>query len=1197
MFPSLTSYFERALVPVASEILKQEIAYETSPAEIWNSIAKHVLGETINASTSSDPYAVLSALLDKAVSIKDFDQRKTYIERIMKTNKQTQKRLMALIEKRRRKTPSSKTPPKPTSAASANRKPPTSILKSSPIYSTPQKSTDLSNLCTPQTYFLKPSEKDSATPSSARASRRTTNTGTRSTSRSRSIQSPSRETPVAKRVEFLSPGTLDSPNQVQSILRELNEKNGRLEKIIARYHEQTQKQQQQMEKMEQNHRKETMQLESKAMDRASETQKEYMETIEDLQEKLSKAEKEASEGRQAQEELSRAKEELEVLNHSRTILSETTEKLRKYKERITELQDVKENLKREQHAHAEKVDEIVRLENELQTLLPLKSQVEAYKHRALEAEVKLVECQDYLKRIKQQITEKDVANQNLLRNTMMQEREMEAMRARIQEETRANMEASRGLGDGVSELNPQLHEELVRLRNENLQLRAFCDKRKNDRVVELEQMLENTKGLSEKFKSNYLDVKECLAQTQSVLEETQHRETALTEEVAGWKGKSNKVSHECRQLREKLDKCQNLLQQTEWSLVESQAETNRTQETLNTWKTRCQELERLGRERMNEIDRLSKDLEATEDNFVQSQQETEDLRSRLENLEKESNEIDNARLETQKKLDETIDDLHECKIDLEESIRRVSQLEDEIKVHLATIDDLQQVIDEERSQKTQAVNDAAAEIESVKRRLEQQKQDELDALEQNMNAVLDDERRARQSSEEENDEKLAKLELYWQTKYQELEESSEEAQESYNEEMESLRNRLTEEHKKEIERVLAEADQKQTDLIHKGKEMISESKSKAKEIFLELANEKQQLEDKLALVEKEKSEMDQMLRSKIAKLRQGAEYANQQINGLNEQNDDLSERMKVLEREKSKLEEDNDRYRRQLSGRYGAEGTSNSQHEKLQREYNSLLEEHRKLKQQLKDTGGIGGTISESEGGSYSRRGMNRSTLTQMRAEYEEKIGELNDEKRELVMKYSAAISDVQKAEQRTWEREEEITKLKSEITSMKLTLQRMELSQNQNENETPRHDSDSFYSAKDTQRTPASEAKTPQRPSSSSTKRSPGIEQRMQRKALQESVLRSKLSSFASPHKDSLNVSMTAAENDTSRRPLTPTSKHNSPKSSSRNTSFFQNESGASVEKRPSLSPPGRIPQSFPDYVRGNEVSGDEGQQECQQS
>lgn len=77
-----------------------------------------------------------------------------------------------------------------------------------------------------------------------------------------------------------------------------------------------------------------------------------------------------------------------------------------------------------------------------------------------------------------------------------------------------------------------------------------------------------------------------------------------------------------------------------------------------------------------------------------------------------------------------------------------------------------------------------------------------------------------------------------------------------------------------------------------------------------------------------------------------------------------------------------------------------------------------------------------NEGNSYNSP-TSGSTITQLRDEYEDMIRLLNDEKRELVMKNSATISDLQRIEQRSWQLEEEIFRLKEELTSAHLKIQR----------------------------------------------------------------------------------------------------------------------------------------------------------------
>jgi multidrug resistance efflux pump len=71
----------------------------------------------------------------------------------------------------------------------------------------------------------------------------------------------------------------------------------------------------------------------------------------------------------------------------------------------------------------------------------------------------------------------------------------------------------------------------------------------------------------------------------------------------------------------------------------------------------------------------------------------------------------------------------------------------------------------------------------------------------------------------------------------------------------------------------------------------------------------------------------------------------------------------------------------------------------------------------------------------------------------------MNDEKK-LMMKNSAAVTDVQKAEQRSWELEKEVERLKQEVTSAQLALQRAELHMDDTKMETSIINERSFFSA-----------------------------------------------------------------------------------------------------------------------------------------
>jgi hypothetical protein len=261
-----------------------------------------------------------------------------------------------------------------------------------------------------------------------------------------------------------------------------------------------------------------------------------------------------------------------------------------------------------------------------------------------------------------------------------------------------------------------------------------------------------------------------------------------------------------------------------------------------------------------------------------------------------------------------------------------------------------------------------------------------------------------------------------------------------------------------------------------------------------------------------------------------------QINGLTNDVDETQERLVSLQRELRRVQDENDLYRRQAGGRFGVDGKLQAQFENLQKEYNALLEEHRQIKHQYRHTmHGTLGDIAEGGvlGGGYNTRAQSRNTVGQVRREYEEAMSVLNDEKRELLMKHSAAVADVEKAEKRAWEREQENEKLRAEMTSLKLALERAELSNEGthddfNPMQSPNH-SISFFSAQEEEEDRQSNVSRISQPRDRPTyKNSPSIDRAKRERAHLEKNLKNSLSNFRSwsdspskilPHDDDADI------------------------------------------------------------------------------
>jgi len=133
-----------------------------------------------------------------------------------------------------------------------------------------------------------------------------------------------------------------------------------------------------------------------------------------------------------------------------------------------------------------------------------------------------------------------------------------------------------------------------------------------------------------------------------------------------------------------------------------------------------------------------------------------------------------------------------------------------------------------------------------------------------------------------------------------------------------------------------------------------------------------------------------------------------------------------------------------------------------------------------------------------------------MRQEYEEQIENLNDEKRALILKYTAASAEVQNAEKRTYQRDEEINQLKAKVTSLELALERSEMASHGNSIE-------SSYSPppkSPTRTRPKASLPAPKTPPSSYSQRmrsspSPTIDRAKRQKDKQEHMLRSHIATL----------------------------------------------------------------------------------------
>lgn len=834
---------------------------------------------------------------------------------------------------------------------------------------------------------------------------------------------------------FLSPGTLESPNQVQSIVGALKRHNQSLQGKVEAVTTAEEGLRQELQEKEDQHRNMTLKLESQALQRERELQAQLEIQSEEHSREIVQWREKAHQGEEAQEQLRLALDELELLEHNKHMLSETTEKMNKFREKVNELAHVKDALAKEQSNHAQAIDDLVNLQAQVQTLESTQRQLEDYKMRAIEAEVKLVECQDYLRRVEQQTSQESDEQARLYEGTVMQQQEMQDMIDRIQKET--SNEGIVGIGEGVSELNMEIQQELAKLRNENLQLRAFAAKRQQDAVQSLEKELEETRLISTKYQTDFRSTQQRLANTQKQLHETEEQQDQLASELEEWKQENHACQARIRVLEESLETTRAELESAQADLTQQLARNENLTQQLQTTTTRALDAEKLAAQRQEHIVQLSGDLEASQEVLVKAEQQVQDLTEQVEAAQERADCLQEQLAGTEEDLNLSEQLTKRLQENLHESQLSVEGLENKIEEMTNEKQDLQRSLSKEQDATVKAQTDADQALEATRQVLEAKADKDMESLRENMNQILEEERESTRQKLEEAKQMLKTLNDEWEEKCKEMEQESVNALEQSNRQAEEQVASLVEKHQASLEAARLETEEAKEscdNIVRKGRTMLEEAKAKATKDFQELKDEIDDLREQLDQAESDKREMEQSLRNQLTALEQKLSVAENQNEAYSEEVDALEDKVQSLGRERLKLEEDNERYRRQMGGRFGSDGNAL---ERLQNEYNIVLQENRNLKREARYDTTTMSSISESEC-SYSRNNT-MTTLSQLRQEYQETIESLKDEKRELVMQNSAAASDVRKAELRAWEQEQEVARLKGELTSTQLQMQRIE--------------------------------------------------------------------------------------------------------------------------------------------------------------
>jgi chromosome segregation ATPase len=259
--------------------------------------------------------------------------------------------------------------------------------------------------------------------------------------------------------------------------------------------------------------------------------------------------------------------------------------------------------------------------------------------------------------------------------------------------------------------------------------------------------------------------------------------------------------------------------------------------------------------------------------------------------------------------------------------------------------------------------------------------------------------------------------------------------------------KLRHQHQQRIDEILKNNEEDRKSLMEKGKQLIkkhlTDHEHKLKEMEMKCRETEEKCEVQLDLMKKKMDAFENEAKTKLTATQKAYQSSQERQRVLQDKCEGLEEECGLLKREKSTLENEIDRQRRRRVGSDNGQGYL--QYERLQREYQTILNENRKLKEQLHEKNarslesGQNALKPSSKQNSWADVWATSSSLSlaELRSGYEEEIASLTDEKRELIMKNAAFMTDAKKAQQQVCELEETMSRLHDELTSVKLKLER----------------------------------------------------------------------------------------------------------------------------------------------------------------
>jgi hypothetical protein len=218
--------------------------------------------------------------------------------------------------------------------------------------------------------------------------------------------------------------------------------------------------------------------------------------------------------------------------------------LTKMKEKLSDLKEIQHQLKTETEAHSKTFQSLIIAEQTVADLRPYQSQVEDYRLELAEQAIALSEAESKLQEATQQVKRL----QGTIQAMELGKQEMLSSQSHLAEELQATAEELRSrerfqpLGEGMSEFNPALMQELSKLRAENAELGNKLDRSSLETIEKLQRELADQKVMAKSLTDKWQATKQSLERTAKDLDNTRRQLWELTLQHQQLQGK--KLEHD-----------------------------------------------------------------------------------------------------------------------------------------------------------------------------------------------------------------------------------------------------------------------------------------------------------------------------------------------------------------------------------------------------------------------------------------------------------------------------------------------------------------------------------------------------------------------------------------------------------------------------------------------------------------------------